>query len=233
MFLLIKRLVREYVKIFVYVYVGGLIMRVLVNILDDVDVFQAVNAIWLMLSATFLVVLSTYFLYEFLYTRHKYFYYTIKYSRLNIVIIMSIILTLLNFSYYLIYARLDYWNATQKLISLLTYFITASVLLYSCRRFVSKKIGFNIFLLTFVSFLIANSVVFYKVFSDEIGNKFMIGISSIADANNIYTNGIPITLFVEESIYTKLSYYSSGINVLFLIIFSLLTVTLRKIKINW
>ena len=92
MLLLIKKLIREYIKVFIYVYFIGFIMRILVNIFDEVEVLQAINGIWIMVSATLLIVLSTYFLHEFLYTRHKYFYYTIKYSRLNILFIIAIIL---------------------------------------------------------------------------------------------------------------------------------------------
>lgn len=93
MLLLIKKLLREYRKTFIYVYFIGLIMRLIVNIFDEVEVLQAINGIWIMISATLLILLSTYFLHEFLYTRQKYFYYTIKYSRLNTLVIIVIILT--------------------------------------------------------------------------------------------------------------------------------------------
>lgn len=233
MLLLIKKLIREYIKVFIYVYFIGLIMRILVNIFDEVEVLQAINGIWIMVSATLLIVLSTYFLHEFLYTRHKYFYYTIKYSRLNILFIIAIILTLLNFIYYLIYADVDLWNSIQKLISLQVYFITTSSLLYSYRGLSSKRFGSNTFLFTLVSFLVTHSLIFYGIFSEKIDNKFMIGVSSVVGANNIYTNIVPITLFVNNSTYLELSRYSLGVNILLLMIFSLLLLIIRKIKINW
>lgn len=233
MLLLIKKLIREYIKFFIYVYFIGLIMRILVNIFDEVEVLQAINAIWIMVSATLLIVLSTYFLHEFLYTRHKYFYYTIKYSRLNILFIIAIILTLLNFIYYLIYADVDLWNSIQKLISLQVYFITTSSLLYSYRGLSSKRFASNTFLFTLVSFLVTHSLIFYRIFSEQIDNKFMIGVSSEVGTNNIYTNIVPITLFVNNSTYLELSRYSLGVNILLLMIFSLLLLIIRKIKINW
>lgn len=233
MLLLIKKLLGEYRKTFIYVYFIGLIMRLIVNIFDEVEVLQAINGIWIMISATLLILLSTHFLHEFLYTRQKYFYYTIKYSRLNTLVIIVIILTFLNFMYYLIYADVDLWNAIQKLMSLLTYFITTSSLLYSCRSLSSKKLGSNTFLLTLVSFLVIHSLIFYGIFSEQIYNKFMIGVSSVVSANNIYTNIVPITLFIDKSTYLELSRYSLGVNVLLLLLFSLLLLIMRKIKINW
>ncbi|WP_099810319.1 hypothetical protein [Streptococcus suis] len=230
---LIRRLVSDYIKTFIYVYLVGLTLRITANVFDELEVLRAINGIWIMISSVLLIILSTYFLHEFLYTRHKYFYYTIKYSRLIIFLIIAIILTLLNFIYYLIYADLNLWNGIQKLASLLVYFGTTSALLYGYRGVASKKLGSNIYLFTIVSLLVAHALIFYNAFSEQIGKKFMIGVSSMIDARNIYTNIVPITLFVENSTYVELSYYSLGANVLFFIIASVLLLILRKVKINW
>ncbi|WP_199364511.1 hypothetical protein [Streptococcus sp. 121] len=233
MLLLIKKLVTEYTKPYLYVFAIGLVMRIMVNLFTKVEVLQAINGLWIMISATLLIILSTYFLYEFLYTRHKYFYYTIKYSKLSILLIIAIILTVFNFTYYFIYTDVELWDVFQKLISLLVYFITTCSLLYSFRNFSSKKLGSNSFIFTLVSFLVTQSLIFYGIFSEQIYNKFMIGASSVADARNIYINIVPITLFVDNSTYLELSRFSVGFNVLLLMFFFLLLLIIRKIKINW
>ncbi|HFI0655226.1 TPA: hypothetical protein ACGO4M_002262, partial [Streptococcus suis] len=68
---LIRRLVSDYIKTFIYVYLVGLTLRITANVFDELEVLRAINGIWIMISSVLLIILSTYFLHEFLYTRHK------------------------------------------------------------------------------------------------------------------------------------------------------------------
>lgn len=232
MLYLINRLIKEYQKIYLYVFVSGFLLRGLSLFFKDENIVQAVYGIWIMITSTFLVVLSTYYLYEFLYTRNKYFFYTVKYSRMRVVLVIMMILMAFNFVYFFSYSDFNFWKSLQKLISLLVYFVSSTSLLYTYRVLSSKKAGLNIFLISIIFLVVAYPYYFYQVFSDKINNQFMIGVSANG-TENLYTHILPITLFVEEAVYQELSIYTMGINLIIFVIFSLLLLSVKKLKINW
>ena len=99
---LIKKIIRDYKNVYLYVFGISIVMRIITFMLGDIEWIRMLNGIWIMISATFLIGISTYFLYELLYTRKRYFYYTLKYSKMQILIIYSFIFALFNIISYLI-----------------------------------------------------------------------------------------------------------------------------------
>ena len=122
MCLLIKKIIRDYKNVYLYVYGISIVMRMITFMSGDIEWIRMLNGIGVMISATFLIGISTYFLYELLYTRKRYFYYTLKYSKMQILVIYSFIFAFFNIIYYLIISNFDIWQLFQKVISILSFF---------------------------------------------------------------------------------------------------------------
>lgn len=231
--IIFKHYIQDYFKVYLYIFIIGLIIRGINSIFYKVELVGLLNAIWILISATLLIILSSYYLYEFLYTRKHYFYYTTMYSPTTLLISLAITFSVFNLAYYITYANLNFWDFFQKSISIISYFLLISSLLYSYRSINSKKIGFNLFLLSTTTILAAYAISFYQLFSDKIGENVMIGVSSLDGARNIYNNILPITIFVNKNLYHQLSITTVSINFFIIVFFSLSFFILKKIKINW
>lgn len=140
MCLLIKKIIRDYKNVYLYVYGISIVMRMITFMSGDIEWIRMLNGIGVMISATFLIGISTYFLYELLYTRKRYFYYTLKYSKMQILVIYSFIFAFFNIIYYLIISNFDFWQLFQKVISILSFFSIVSMLLYLCRTLTKKSV---------------------------------------------------------------------------------------------
>ena len=123
MCLLIKKIIRDYKNVYLYVYGISIVLRIMTFMSGDIEWIRMLNGIGVMISATFLIGISTYFLYELLYTRKRYFYYTLKYSKMQILIIYSFIFAFFNIIYYLIISNFDIWQLFQKVISILIFLV--------------------------------------------------------------------------------------------------------------
>ena len=199
----------------------------------DIEWIRMLNGIGVMISATFLIGISTYFLYELLYTRKRYFYYTLKYSKMQILIIYSFIFVFFNIIYYLIISNFDIWQLFQKVISILSFFSIVSMLLYLCRTLTKKSVRLNLFIFSLVSVLIFQVWCFYYMFMSNNQDRVMIGVSSVNEIKNVYTNIIPLTLFVDVQRYQILAEHSLIMNLIVTIISILILFSLKNKKINW
>ena len=233
MCLLIKKIIRDYKNVYLYVYGISIVMRMITFMSGDIEWIRMLNGIGVMISATFLIGISTYFLYELLYTRKRYFYYTLKYSKMQILIIYSFIFAFFNIIYYLIISNFDIWQLFQKVISILSFFSIVSMLLYQCRTLTKKTVRLNLFIFSLVSVLIFNVWCFYYMFMSNNQDRVMIGVSSVNEIKNVYNNIIPLTLFVDVQRYQILAEQSLIINLIVTIISILILFSLKNKKINW
>lgn len=233
MCLLIKKIIRDYKNVYLYVYGISIVMRMITFMSEDIEWIRMLNGIGVMISATFLIGISTYFLYELLYTRKRYFYYTLKYSKMQILIIYSFIFAFFNIIYYLVISNFDIWQLFQKVISILSFFSIVSMLLYLCRTLIKKSVRLNLFIFSLVSVLIFQVWCFYYMFMSNNQDKVMIGVSSVNEIKNVYNNIIPLTLFVDVQRYQILAEHSLIMNLIVTIISILILFSLKNKKINW
>lgn len=233
MCLLIKKIISDYKNVYLYVYGISIVMRMITFMSGDIEWIRMLNGIWVMISATFLIGISTYFIYELLYTRKRYFYYTLKYSKMQILIIYSFIFAFFNIIYYLIISNFDMWQLFQKVISILSFFSVVSMLLYLCRILTKKSVRLNLFIFSLVSVLIFHVWCFYYMFMSNNQDRVMIGVSSVNEIKNVYNNIIPLTLFVDVQRYQILAEHSLIMNLIVTIISILILFSLKNKKINW
>ena len=233
MCLLIKKIIRDYKNVYLYVYGISIVMRMITFMSGDIEWIRMLNGIGVMISATFLIGISTYFLYELLYTRKRYFYYTLKYSKMQILIIYSFIFAFFNIIYFLIISNFDIWQLFQKVISILSFFSIVSMLLYLCRILTKKSVRLNLFIFSLVSVLIFHVWCFYYMFMSNNQDRVMIGVSSVNEIKNVYNNIIPLTLFVDVQRYQILAEQSLIMNLIVMIISILILFSLKNKKINW
>lgn len=231
MLTLIKRLSLNYIKIFAYMSIIALFFRLLMKYIDN-PILTMINAIWILTSTTIMIALSTYFLYEFIYTKRYYFYHTLKYSIHEVLVILSAILIVFNLIYYIIYSNFNLYDFIQKTISLISYFSILILLLYFFRSINSKKIATNLILFSLLVLIAIYPVIFNLVFKDELG-FVMIGVNSNEGIRNIYTTILPLTLFEKEIDYSLFSKYTLVINSIITLICGFLFTMIREIKINW
>lgn len=233
MCLLIKKIIRDYKNVYLYVYGISIVMRMITFMSGDIEWIRMLNGIGVMISATFLIGISTYFLYELLYTRKRYFYYTLKYSKMQILVIYSFIFAFFNIIYYLIISNFDIWQLFQKVISILSFFSIVSMLLYLCRILTKKSVRLNLFIFSLVSVLIFHVWCFYYMFMSNNQDRVMIGVSSVNEIKNVYNNIIPLTLFVDVQRYQILAEQSLIMNLIVTTISILILFSLKNKKINW
>ena len=233
MCLLIKKIIRDYKNVYLYVYGISIVLRIMTFMSGDIEWIRMLNGIGVMISATFLIGISTYFLYELLYTRKRYFYYTLKYSKMQILIIYSFIFAFFNIIYFLIISNFDIWQLFQKVISIISYFSIVSMLLYLCRILTKKSVRLNLFIFSLVSVLIFQVWCFYYMFMSNNQDRVMIGVSSVNEIKNVYNNIIPLTLFVDVQRYQILAKHSLIMNLIVTIISILILFSLKNKKINW
>ena len=233
MCLLIKKIIRDYKNVYLYVYGISIVLRIMTFMSGDIEWIRMLNGIGVMISATFLIGISTYFLYELLYTRKRYFYYTLKYSKMQILIIYSFIFAFFNIIYFLIISNFDIWQLFQKVISILSFFSIVSMLLYLCRILTKKSVRLNLFIFSLVSVLIFHVWCFYYMFMSNNQDRVMIGVSSVNEIKNVYNNIIPLTLFVDVQRYQILAEQSLIMNLIVMIISILILFSLKNKKINW
>lgn len=233
MYLLIKKIIRDYKNVYLYVYGISIVLRIMTFMSGDIEWIRMLNGIGVMISATFLIGISTYYLYELLYTRKRYFYYTLKYSKMQILIIYSFIFAFFNIIYFLIISNFDIWQLFQKVISILSFFSIVSMLLYLCRILTKKSVRLNLFIFSLVSVLIFHVWCFYYMFMSNNQDRVMIGVSSVNEIKNVYNNIIPLTLFVDVQRYQILAEQSLIMNLIVMIISILILFSLKNKKINW
>ena len=233
MCLLIKKIIRDYKNVYLYVYGISIVMRMITFMSGDIEWIRMLNGIGVMISATFLIGISTYFLYELLYSRKRYFYYTLKYSKMQILVIYSFIFAFFNIIYYLIISNFDIWQLFQKVISILSFFSIVSMLLYLCRTLIKKSVRLNLFIFSLVSVLIFQVWCFYYMFMSNNQDRVMIGVSSVNEIKNVYNNIIPLTLFVDVQRYQILAEQSLIMNLIVTTISILILFSLKNKKINW
>ena len=233
MCLLIKKIIRDYKNVYLYVYGISIVMRIMTFMSGDIEWICMLNGIGVMISATFLIGISTYFLYELLYTRKRYFYYTLKYSKMQILIIYSFIFAIFNIIYYLMISNFDIWQLFQKVILILSFFSIVSMLLYLCRTLIKKSVRLNLFIFSLVSVLIFHVWCFYYMFMSNNQDRVMIGVSSVNEIKNVYNNIIPLTLFVDVQRSQILAEQSLIMNLIVTIISILILFSLKNKKINW
>lgn len=233
MYLLIKKIIRDYKNVYLYVYGISIVLRIMTFMSGDIEWIRMLNSIGVMISATFLIGISTYYLYELLYTRKRYFYYTLKYSKMQILIIYSFIFAFFNIIYFLIISNFDIWQLFQKVISIISYFSIVSMLLYLCRILTKKSVRLNLFIFSLVSVLIFHVWCFYYMFMSNNQDRVMIGVSSVNEIKNVYNNIIPLTLFVDVQRYQILAEQSLIMNLIVMIISILILFSLKNKKINW
>ena len=233
MYLLIKKIIRDYKNVYLYVYGISIVFRIMTFMSGDIEWIRMLNGIGVMISATFLIGISTYYLYELLYTRKRYFYYTLKYSKMQILIIYSFIFAFFNIIYFLIISNFDIWQLFQKVISILSFFSIVSMLLYLCRILTKKSVRLNLFIFSLISVLIFHVWCFYYMFMSNNQDRVMIGVSSVNEIKNVYNNIIPLTLFVDVQRYQILAEQSLIMNLIVMIISILILFSLKNKKINW
>ncbi|HHF7060797.1 TPA: hypothetical protein ACPQXF_000923 [Streptococcus mutans] len=238
MLTLVKRIFKDNIGIFVYVYLIQIVLRILKSLVDDAVILKTVYGLWIMIVATLLVFYSTYNLYRLVYTRQNFFYYTLKYSLSQVLLVAASVQLVLNFVFYLTYCEANLTEVGGKFLSLASYFMLVTLLLYVTRAFKYKKIGRNVFLLSLVFLLGSYATFYYNVIKDRVGDRaFGIGFTtdSVKDGiDHVYMNIIPTYLVnIKEQDLNFLMTTTNVINVFIITVGLLMYIAIRKIKINW
>lgn len=235
MITLIKHLYKDYFSIFYYVIVLEVLFKLIYLNFRHSEVIGAVYAIWILISSTILIATSSYLMYKYIFTREKFFYYTIKYNMHVSFFILTLMFCVLNYLYYLIYSMfgsIEVFEAIQKFFSLLCYFMVIATIYYNFRGFKNARISKNASLVVIIAFFVLYSLNFCTLFKEKMG-FFMIGATSYTPAKNIYAGILPITLINYSENYFTLAKISLTINVIIATI-SIISyrLSIRK-KINW
>lgn len=238
MLTLIRRILKDNIGVFLYIYIIQIILRLVKSIFDDLTILDTVYGLWIMVVATFAVIYSTNILYRLIYTRQSFFYYTLKYTLNQILLVTAGVQILLNFVFYLTYCESGLLEIVGKLLSLTSYFMLATLFLYLTRIFKSKKVGRNLFLLSLLASLGTYAVVYYNVIKDRIGEKiFGIGFTqdSIGDSvRHIYMAITPLYLVdVKGADLSYLMTTSNMVNISIVVIGLVIYLAIRKLRINW
>lgn len=232
MLLLFKKLSLNYLKIFIYLFIISISFR-LIDYFTNNDFFLVLKQIWILISSTSFIGISTYFLYEFLYTKKYYFYHTIKFRIHSVLGLLSIIFIIFNFLYYLTYVNyIDIYNFIQKFISLSFYFILTTTIFYLFKKLDNSKIAVNSMMLLLMSIIALLPLVFTKFFINNT-DFLLIGVAYANDIRNIYAGIIPLSLIEKQVAYLDLAKFSLIINTILLALLTLVFYLIRKIKINW
>lgn len=232
MLLLFKKLSLNYFRIFVYLFIISIMFKV-VEYFTDNNFFLILKSIWIMISSTSFISISTYFLYEFIYTKKYYFYHTIRYKIHSVLGLLSLIFIIFNFLFYLTYVdNINIYNFIQKFISLSYYFILTTTIFYLFKKFDNKKIAVNSMLLLLLVIIVIPPIIFTKFFIDKT-EFLLIGVSLANEIRNIYVGLIPLSLIEKEVAYLDLAKFSLISNTLILTILIFVYYLIRKIKINW
>lgn len=233
MLILIKRFLHDYSKVYLYFYIIDLFFKVLTVLFSNHAFIEVLRSVWILVSSTMLITISTYYIYNFLYTRNRFYYYTLKYSKLYTATLLSIIMSIFNLIHYFIYGEYDWLMVIQKIISIFSYFALVLIIFYFFRSTFSKKTGLNLSLLTILSIILLQGLYIYQVFGKALENNFMIGISSHILSKNVYINILPITLMTNSEMYHEIAIYTFIVNVAILLLITILNIFTRKQKINW
>lgn len=232
MLLLTKKLTLNYLRIFIYLYVISLCFRIAGYFIDN-SFFLVSKSMWILLSATAFVCISTYFLYEFIYTKKYYFYHTIKYGIHSVLGVLTFIFIVFNFLYYLTYVdKFNIYNFFQKFLSLSFYFILTASIFYLFKKFDNKKIAVNSMTILLLTIVVILPLVFTKIFIDK--TEFLIiGVGFTNDVRNVYAGLMPLTLVEEQFDYLNLAKISIIINSVLLTLSILGFYLVKNLKINW
>lgn len=227
----IKHLLRNFGAVFGYVSVAEILIRIATIMIKN-DLLLLVHGLWMMITATGLIVLSTYYLYSFVFTRKYYFYYTLKYSKHCVVTLMASMFVVFNFIYYLLYCDFTIDQSIYKLISLIAYFAVVICLLYGYRALSSKKLALNLFLLSLIIFVVGSVVACILIISQSSG--YGIGVTKIKAIKHFYVNITPIIVFPSSmASYSRLALFSNAFNLLTCSFALLLYLGCKRNKINW
>lgn len=179
---------------FLLAFLIEIIFKILFSIWDD-SKLDMIHGVWIMISTSLLVVYSLYDMYNLVYSRKFYFYYTTKYNIKTILLVHTVLYIVNNFIFYLLYVNYDNSAILGKLISLVSFYIFNLALLLICRHITNIRIGSIFYLLILIFFTLVYPILFISINqSNDVLKQFMIGAVNSENIFQIYTFLIPITI---------------------------------------
>ncbi|HAR7074104.1 TPA: hypothetical protein I2T40_10840 [Staphylococcus aureus] len=179
---------------FLIAFLIEIIFKILFSIWDD-SKLDMIHGVWIMISTSLLVVYSLYDMYNLVYSRKFYFYYTTKYNIKTILLVHTVLYIVNNFIFYLLYVNYDNSAILGKLISLVSFYIFNLALLLICRHITNIRIGSIFYLLILTFFTLVYPILFISINqSNDVLKQFMIGAVNSENIFQIYTFLIPITI---------------------------------------
>jgi|GEM_PF-1496590 membrane protein len=235
MLILIKRLFIDYYKVFLYTIVVSIVWRVSSGLINDAEMVNRMNEIWILIASTGLVLLSTFYLYRFIFSRDKFFYYTLKFDVITTVILLALVFVVLNLVFYSSYINVDNLSISSilmKIISTLTYFMFTVALMLVCRTMINKQRARNMYISLATVFILLAIVLFFVFFDSEL-DPYAIGVSSSLGAKNIYINIFPVNVLEPNESFNQIAYIAVAINIIWTTISIICIQVIKKHKINW
>lgn len=216
---------------FLLAFLIEIIFKILFSIWDD-SKLDMIHGVWIMISTSLLVVYSLYDMYNLVYSRKFYFYYTTKYNIKTILLVHTVLYIVNNFIFYLLYVNYDNSAILGKLISLVSFYIFNLALLLICRHITNIRIGSILYLLILTFFTLVYPILFISINqSNYVLKQFMIGAVNSENIFQIYTFLIPITILSGSK--DALIDNTLLINVIITIFSLILYLIFKGRKYNW
>lgn len=228
---LIKHIENRIILPYLLVFLLEIIFKILFVFWDN-NKLDMIHGVWIMISTSLLIVYSLYDMYNLIYSRKYYFYYTLKFNINTILIIHSLLYIVNNFIFYLLYVNYDNLNILAKLISLMSFYTLNIVLLLIFRNINNYKVGSLAYLSSLVLVIFTYSILFISInLNNGSIKQFMIGAVNNDEVFQIYTTLLPITIISGNE--NSLINTTLTINIIFIFISLILYLILKRKKYNW
>jgi len=222
------------------VYIIELIFKIALAFLPNNSTVDLVHQLWIMLSATLVILYSMYDLYAFTYTRKHFFLYTTKYKIPTMLLIYAAIYIVANIIFYTLYSLSDVtqimeFNTTQflhKSLSLTAFYLVNVFMLLTTKALWTKKLGQCIYGLVIILLMVAVPIV-YIVFTKDI---FGVGVGLTSEVSRqIYTFILPVYVFEEDAQNLAIdpTFYPMVFNACLATFSFVLWFFVSKVKQNW
>lgn len=233
MLFIFKKNIKDILKVFLPVYFVETTFQLALFLWKQNNNIAMIHAVWVMLSATILVIYSLHDLYRLIFTRDYFFFYTLKYKVPTIAAIKSIVYILALFIFYILYTPLSDLNFLPKLFSISSFYCINIIFLLGFRSFSSKKISTFSYVLCLAGITVLPTLLYLLTYYDKMSG-FMIGATNkIENTEQVYNLLIPVTIIPIKANFDELYNYPFIFNACLLFLSMFLFSLIKTRKFNW
>jgi len=232
MLVLLERIVKNTLKVYVPAYVIELFFRLMLIVVPDSMLIDTGHALWIMLSATFLVFYSMYDLYLLIFTRTYFFLYTTKYKIQTIFAIYVLVYIVLNMIFYFLYSSFNMEEIPFKFLSVVSFYLLNGFVLLLAKALFSKETGTRVYSIIMFLLVVSLPVLFMFVTMGTY-ERAVIGSSSPHEfAQQVYVLMVPITV-MRYNLSQDFTFYPMLGNLGFGVFSAISLLWVKNKKKNW